>query len=92
MKKMIMVILGLVLAICLAGAGLAAQAPATGQAQTVCPVLGNKINKNVYADCQGKRVYFCCAGCVAPFQKNPGKYLKKLEGQGITPEKTPAGK
>lgn len=84
-----MMILSLVLSLCMAGAGFAA--PAKGQAQTVCPVLGNKINKNVYTDYQGKRVYFCCAGCAAPFQKNPEQYLKKMEGQGATPEKA-AGK
>jgi YHS domain-containing protein len=92
MKKMIMVMLGLVLAMCLAAAGFAANPPGKGQAQAVCPILGGKINKNVYADYQGKRVNFCCAGCVEPFQKNPENYLKKLEGQGVTPEKSPAGK
>ena len=89
MKKLIMVIIGLVLALSLVGAGFAAQAPAT---QAVCPVLGNKINKNIYADYQGKRVYFCCSGCVAPFKKNPEKYLKKMEEQGITPETSSGGK
>jgi YHS domain-containing protein len=93
MKKLIMVILGLVLALCLAVTGFAADSPAPkGQPQTVCPVLGDKIDKNIYADYQGKRVYFCCAGCVEPFKKDPGKYLKKMEEQGVTPEKTPAGK
>ena len=92
MKKMIMVMLGLVLALCLAANCYATQTPAKGQAQSVCPVLGNKINKDVYTDYQGKRVYFCCAGCEAPFKKNPEKYLKKMEEQGVTPEKTPAGK
>jgi YHS domain-containing protein len=92
MKKMIMIFLGFVLALCVAGAGLAAETPATGQAQTVCPVLGNKIDKKIYADSQGNRVYFCCSGCVDPFKKNPEQYLKKMTGQGVTPEKTPAGK
>jgi YHS domain-containing protein len=90
MKKMIMMILGLVLSMCVAGAGFPALA--AGQAQTVCPVLNGKINKDVYTDYKGKRVYFCCAGCVEPFKKNPEQYLKKMEGQGVTPEKTPAGK
>ena len=92
MKKMIMVILGLVLALCLAGAGYAAEPLAQSRPQTVCPVLGGKINKNVYTDYQGKRVYFCCAGCVEPFKKNPEKYLKKMAGQGVTPDKTTPGK
>ena len=93
MKKMLMLIIGLVLALCLIGAGFAAEAPAPkGQVQTVCPVLGGKIDKNVYADYQGKRIYFCCSGCIEQFKNNPGKYLKKMEEQGVTPEKIPAGK
>jgi YHS domain-containing protein len=92
MKKMIMMVLVLVLSLCVAGAGFAAPAQAKGQAQTVCPVLGNKIDKNVYTDYKGKRVYFCCAGCVEPFKKNPEQYLKKMKEQGVTPEKAPTGK
>ncbi len=48
--------------------------------QTICPVMGNKIDKNVYADYKGKRVYFCCKGCIDTFNKDPEKYMKKLEG------------
>ena len=58
--------------------------------QTTCPVLGGKINKDLYADYQGKRVYFCCAGCADEFKKDPAKYVKKLEDAGVTLEKTPA--
>ena len=43
--------------------------------QTVCPVLGGKINKDVYTDYQGQRIYFCCPACIKSFEK----YLKKLE-------------
>ena len=89
MKKVIIVLLALALALALAGAGLAAD---SGQAQTTCPVLGGKINQGVYADCQGQRVYFCCPGCVGKFQQDPENYLNKLKAQGVTPEKTPAGK
>ncbi len=46
--------------------------------QTVCPVMGGKINKSVFATYKGKKVYFCCAGCETPFVKNPEKYLSKL--------------
>jgi YHS domain-containing protein len=87
MQRIKMVILTLVLALFLAGPVLAAAAP---QAQTTCPVLGGKIDKNVYADYKGERVYFCCNGCDAGFKKDPEKYLKKMKEQGITPEKAPA--
>jgi hypothetical protein len=88
MKKVITVLLGLVLVLSLAGVSLAAQ----GQAQIVCPVLGGQINKEIYADCPAARVYFCCPGCVGVFKNNPEKYLKKMEEQGVTPEKSPGGK
>lgn len=54
--------------------------------QTTCPVLGGKIDNKVYADYKGKRVYFCCSGCIQKFQNDPEKYLKKLETEGVTPE------
>lgn len=60
------------------------------KAQTTCPVMGGKIDKKVYADYDGKRIYFCCAGCIPQFKKDPGTYLKKLEGEGIAPESIPA--
>ena len=48
--------------------------------QILCPVMEGKIDKKVYADYKGKRVYFCCAACKEKFNKEPEKYLKKLEG------------
>ena len=49
--------------------------------QTTCPVMGGKINKELYVDHEGRRVYFCCKGCAAVFEKDPEKYLKKMEEQ-----------
>ncbi len=46
--------------------------------QIVCPVTGGKINKDVFAAYQGKKVYFCCAGCRGTFKANPQKYIDKL--------------
>jgi len=57
--------------------------------QTVCPVMGGKIDKKSFADYDGKRVYFCCGGCSGAFNKDPAKYIKKLEDQGVVLEKTP---
>ncbi len=57
-------------------------------AQTTCPVMGNKIVKSLYADHDGKRVYFCCGGCDSRFKRTPEKYISKLEKQGVTLEKT----
>lgn len=66
--------------------------PAEGQVvkkQTVCPVMGGQVNTNVYADANGKRVYFCCEGCPATFKKDPAKYIAKMEKDGITLDKAP---
>ncbi len=72
---------------------LAGAAPAQGKAQTTCPVLGGNLDRNVYVDYKGQRIYFCCKGCDAEFTKDPEKYLKKMQDQGVTPEKSlaPAG-
>jgi YHS domain-containing protein len=55
--------------------------------QTVCPVMGGKINKKLFVDFKGKRIYVCCPGCIKALKKNPEKYIKKLEKEGITLEK-----
>lgn len=57
--------------------------------QTTCPVMGGKINKAEYADVNGKRIYVCCAGCIAKIKADPEKYIKQLEAEGITLDKTP---
>ncbi len=62
------------------------------QLQTVCPVMGGKIQKSSFADYKGKRVYFCCKGCSAAFNKDPEKYIKKLEDQGVAVDMTPEEK
>jgi YHS domain-containing protein len=46
--------------------------------QTTCPVTGDKIDKNIFVEYKGKKVYFCCAMCVAQFNKDPEKYISKL--------------
>jgi YHS domain-containing protein len=47
--------------------------------QTTCPVMdGNKIDKNVFVEYKGKKVYFCCPDCKAKFEANPEKYVDKL--------------
>jgi YHS domain-containing protein len=71
-------------------AGNAAAAQKTIKAQTICPVMGDPINKKYYADYKGHRIYFCCNGCPEEFKKNPEKYMKILRESGVTIEKTPA--
>jgi len=46
--------------------------------QMTCPVMGGLINKDIYTEYDGKKVYFCCPGCEGKFEANPKKYLDKL--------------
>ena len=87
MKKIKAVILALALTAFAAGSLWAADP----KPQTICPVLGGNIDKSVYVDYKGKRIYFCCEGCDKEFKKDPEKYMKKLQDEGVTPEPTPAG-
>lgn len=88
MKKMkLMVLLGITLGLLAFGWTMPGFVQA--ESQTKCPVLGNKIDEKVFVDYQGKRIYFCCAGCIDQFKKDPEKYLKKMEAEGVTPTKTP---
>jgi YHS domain-containing protein len=51
-------------------------------AQTLCPVSGEAINKDVFTEYKGKKVYFCCADCKTAFDKEPEKYAAKLPSCG----------
>lgn len=98
MKKIVMIAGAVVLLI---GSGIAGAAEAqsaekvtseqTVKKQTTCPVMGGKIDPSIYADANGKRVYFCCNGCPSAFKKDSAKYIAKMESEGITLDKTPAG-
>jgi YHS domain-containing protein len=74
----------------LLSSGLNLVGVATAGSQTKCPVMGGRINQNVYTDYDGKRIYFCCPGCINAFKKDPEKYVKKMEAEGQTPTEIPA--
>ena len=47
--------------------------------QKTCPVMeGNPINKKLFIEHKGKKVYFCCPGCEPKFKADPEKYIAKL--------------
>ena len=50
---------------------------ATGE-QTLCPGMDQPINKELFVEYKGKKVYFCCPGCEETFAKAPEKYIEKL--------------
>jgi YHS domain-containing protein len=79
MKKIIMsMTVILIFSLTLAGSVFAEE-------QANCPVMGGKINKEIYADHDGKRVYFCCNMCIDTFKKDPVKYIEKMKKDGIDP-------
>ncbi len=41
--------------------------------------MGGQVDPDVYADHEGRRVYFCCEACPAKFSRDPGRYLRKLD-------------
>ncbi len=57
--------------------------------QTICPVMGGKINTAQYADVKGKRIYVCCPGCIGQIKADPDKYIKAMEESGIALDITP---
>ena len=83
MKKIIGILIAATFCLSLA-VGTACAKP-----QENCPVMGGKINKSLYADHKGKRVYFCCTGCIAPFNKEPEKFIQQLEAAGVELDTVP---
>jgi YHS domain-containing protein len=48
--------------------------------QTFCPVSGKKLEKKeAFTDYNGRRIYFCCEGCIEPFGKESQKFLAALD-------------
>jgi hypothetical protein len=50
--------------------------------QTTCPVMGGPIDKSLYVDVNGKRVYVCCQGCMDAVKADPDKYLARIGARG----------
>lgn len=61
----------------------------TSKIQTVDAVSGKPINRAVFTDHQGKRIYFCCDQSRLDFRNNPKKYLDEFAKQGVALENTP---
>jgi rhodanese-related sulfurtransferase len=77
------------LVVAVAAVVAAQKAPSPAQSarpQTFCPVMGGKIDKNIYADVAGKRIYACCPRCVNAIKAEPEKYISKILAKGETPE------
>jgi YHS domain-containing protein len=66
------------------GGGCAQKAPADAAKvaeieQKTCPVTGESIDPAAFTEYKGKKVYFCCKGCIAKFEKDPEKYAAKIK-------------
>lgn len=88
-RKLTTIVIAAIVGIGLVARAEHPKASETPKKQTTCPVMGGKINKAEYADVNGKRIYVCCAGCIAKIKADPEKYIKQLEAEGITLDKTP---
>jgi YHS domain-containing protein len=64
------------------GTNSAAATPPKPDQLTTCPVSGEKLGEmgkpNVFVY-QGQEVKLCCSGCKKDFDKDPAKYLKKIQ-------------
>ena len=58
-----------------------AEAGLDDQPEALCPVMGVAIDKKMFAEYRGKRVYFCCAKCKAKFAAAPDKYADGVKDQ-----------
>ena len=74
---------------CQRGKNTAAAADAQGdklKPQTVCPIMGGKIDKEVFVDVAGYRIYACCPSCLAKIKADPEKAVATLKAKGEKPE------
>ncbi|MBU0617868.1 MAG: hypothetical protein KKI02_09135 [Planctomycetes bacterium] len=54
--------------------------------QTVCPIMGGKINKEVFVDAAGYRFYACCPACLDKIKADPEQAVAALKAKGEKPE------
>lgn len=52
------------------------------KSQKSCPIMEGKIDKKLYVDALGHRIYVCCKGCIDAVKKDPAAALKKLAEKG----------
>lgn len=70
-----------------AHAGDGAAAAEQLEPQKTCPVMGGEINKELFVEQDGKRIYVCCEGCIEQVKNNFSQQVEKLAEMGQKPEK-----
>lgn len=69
----------------------AAKAPdvakcSSAKPQTLCPICGNKINKDAFTDVEGVRIYLCGKDCpVEKIKADPQAAIAKIRSNGEEP-------
>lgn len=53
--------------------------------QSICPIMGAPIDKSLYADHEGRRIYVCCPPCVEAVKADPEAALATLAEAGVGP-------
>ncbi len=48
-----------------------------------CPVSGEKIDRKVFVETKGMKVYFCCTKCIEKYKADPAKYVTQVKSQQI---------
>ena len=82
MKTTLAFLGSLLLAACATGGGGSGSAKVKSYTRDTCIVSDNKLGSmgspitKVYGD---QQVKFCCKPCIAKFEKNPAKYLAKVQ-------------
>ena len=85
----VVIALAMALGLLLSTSSLAADGAGQDGKQSLCPVMNGNINKDLYVDVEGKRIYVCCAYCIEKIKSDPDSYIEKLEKEGVVLEKTP---
>ena len=83
--SLFMMTAALMLAVLVAGcgeekkpAGAAGDVPTISVEQKICPIMGLPIDKKLFVEHKGQKVYFCCQECVGKFKADPEKWAAKL--------------
>lgn len=48
--------------------------------QTMCPVMNAPINKDMFVEYKGRRIYVCCPPCIQTIQTDPARYAAIIAG------------
>lgn len=57
--------------------------------QILCPIMNRPIDRKLYHDYEGQRIYVCCPGCLDEVRARAGEIVAEQTGRGIEFEKVP---